>query len=383
MNRRIFLSGAVGIGTTLALQGCGGGNDDQLSARQIQLDKLINDFTIKSGVPGAAVALLDTSKTISSVAGLRVLGRPEKIVVTDSFHVGSNAKSMLAMLILKSAELGELKLETPIYELVPSLRSTGLPAYARVTLEQLLSHKAGFEPLLDVPSIEEILPRFEGTAREQRAQALVFFTSREPKAQPGFEFLYANGGYGAAAAILERVTNKSFEQLLNERLFTPLDINASVGWPAATNPAAPYGHYFSEGNFIPFGPDEPVTQFRDALTPAGNVSMSIVDYSKYLRAHLSALRGETPKVLSKASYERMHKAIPDTQFGYALGWATDGKDKLGWQLDYHYGSTDIFGCFALLQPAKNRAVAVMVNGEKPPFEEPMIELAYGILALLD
>jgi CubicO group peptidase (beta-lactamase class C family) len=111
--------------------------------------------------------------------------------------------------------------------------------------------------------------------------------------------------------------------------------------------------------------------------------MAVRDYAKYLRANLSALRGETPQVISRASYDRLHRAIAGNDFGYALGWATDGKDKQGQQLDYHYGSTDIFGCFALLQPTKNRAVAVMVNGEKPPFEEPISALSYAILALLD
>ncbi len=390
MNRRNFLSSATALSSMMALSACGGGNDVvgdireiRVAAQQVRLDQLLAAFMAKTGVPGAAVSLIDTREDIASVAGVRILGKPEKILVGDAFHVGSNAKSMLAVLIMRSVELGELKLETPIYVLAPSLRSTGNAAFAGVTLEQLLSHKAGIERLLDVPSIEEILPVFEGSATEQRKQALTFLTSREPAAIPGTDFLYANGGYAVAAAVLESVTGKSYERLIDERLFVPLGIKANVGWPAQAVATAPYGHYFEEGKFTPFAPDEPRAQFRPALTPAGNVSMPIRDYAQYLRANLTALRGDPPKLLTRASYERLHRALSGTQFGYALGWATDGKDKQGQQLDYHYGSTDIFGCFALLQPAKDRAVAVMVNGEKPPFEVPISELAYAILALLD
>jgi D-alanyl-D-alanine carboxypeptidase len=390
MNRRNFLANTAAFGGMMALGACGGGSDVvgdvreiRVAARQVQLDQLLAAFMAKTGVPGAAVSLIDTREEIVSVAGVRVLGRPEKVLIGDAFHVGSNSKSMLAMLIMRSVELGELKLETPIYDLVPSLRSTGKAAYAGVTLEQLLSHKAGIEPLLDVPSIVEILPEFEGSPTEQRKLALVFLTSREPAATPGTDFLYANGGYAVAAAVLESVTGKSYERLIDERLFAPLGIKASIGWPAQAVAAAPYGHYFEDGKFTPFAPDEPRALFRPALTPAGNVSMPIRDYAQYLRANLSALRGDTPKLLTRASYERLHRAVPGTQFGYALGWATDGKDKHRQQLDYHYGSTDIFGCFALLQPAKDRAVGVMVNGEKPPFDEPISTLAYAILALLD
>jgi D-alanyl-D-alanine carboxypeptidase len=202
-------------------------------------------------------------------------------------------------------------------------------------------------------------------------------------ATPGASFAYSNGGYAAAAAVLETVTGKSYERLIDERLFAPLSIKGAIGWPGQASAAAPYGHLFDGTAFAPLAPDEPIAQFRPALTPAGNVSMNVVDYARYLRAHLSALRGEAAKALTNASYQRMHRAIAGTQFGYALGWATDGKDKQQQQVTYHYGSTDIFGCYALVQPAKNRAVAVMVNGEKPPFDEALGALSYAILALLD
>lgn len=388
MHRRTFLSGAIMLGSGLVLYGCGGGGDAPartapLSSKQGALDQLARDFLAKTGVPGVSVALLNTSEEIVAASGVRVLGQPAKLLATDAMHIGSNAKSMLAMLVLRSEELGELRLETPIYDLLPQLRSTGKAAYARVTLEQLLSHRAGIEPLLVTQDIEETLAQFEGDASDQRRQALVFLTAREPVAPPGASFVYSNGGYAVAAAVLETVTGKSYERLIEERLFSPLGVNGTIGWPGQATAAAPYGHLFVNGSFTPLTPDEPIAQFRAALSPAGNVSMNVIDYARYLRAHLAALRGESSKALNNANYQRMHRAIAGTQFGYALGWATDGKDKQQQQADYHYGSTDIFGCFAIVQPAKNRAVAVMVNGEQPPFDEPISSLSYAILSLLD
>jgi D-alanyl-D-alanine carboxypeptidase len=386
MTRRSFVGVGAALGASLTISGCGSATGDSsplLADKQAALDKLLKEFMTKTGVPGAAVSLMNTRNSIQQVAGVRVLGKTEKIVGSDAFHIGSNVKSMLAMLVMRSVELNELKLETPIYQLVPSLKSTGKTAYANVTLENLLSHKAGIETLLDVPSIEEILPVFNGTAVEQRRQALVFLTRREPIGIPGNSFNYSNGSYACAAAVLEAVTGKSYEQLLVDRLFTPLGLKGTIGWPGQAVASAPYGHYFFDDVFTPFEPNDPRSAFRPALTPAGNVSMNVFEYTRYLTAHLSALRGKEFLGLAKASYERLHKAIPGADFGYALGWATDGKDKQNQQLDYHYGSTDIFGCFALLQPSKNRAVAVMVNGEKPPFEEPISALAYAILGLLD
>jgi D-alanyl-D-alanine carboxypeptidase len=183
MHRRTFLSSAILLGSSYALYGCGGGEDTTnrirpLSSKQAALDQLLLDFLAKTGVPAVSAALLNTSEEIVSASGMRVLGQSEKVLATDAFHIGSNAKSMLAMLIMRSVELGELRLETPIYDLVPQLRLTGKAAYASVTLEQLLSHRAGIEPLLVTQDIEETLPQFDGSATEQRRQALTFLLIR-------------------------------------------------------------------------------------------------------------------------------------------------------------------------------------------------------------
>lgn len=383
MQRRTFALGTTAIGAHLLLQGCGGAELAKLSAKQAAVDKLASDFLAQYKVPALSVALLNTRESIASAQGVRVIGQTAKVQISDVFHLGSNTKSMLAMLIMRSVELGELRLESPIYDLIPKLRTTGLAAYAGVTLEQLLSHRTGIEPLLVTEDIDNVLPVFEGSASSQRQQALSFLTTREPVALPGGSFVYSNGGYAVAAAVLEATTGKSYEQLIQERLFAPLGIEATIGWPGQARPDAPYGHFYSGSAFTPIAPDAPIAQFRPALTPAGNISMNILNYSKYLQAHLAALKGEVARCLSFASYQRMHKAIPGTEFGYALGWATDGKDKQGKQADWHYGSTDIFGCYAVLQPAKNRAVGILVNGEIPSFDEPLSKLAYAILALTD
>jgi CubicO group peptidase (beta-lactamase class C family) len=161
IDRRSFIRTSAAFTSVLALPACGSGDDSPLLAnKQAALDKQITEFMAKTGVPGAAVSLMNTRNSIQQVAGVRELGKSPKVVGGDSFHIGSNAKSMLAMLIMRSVELNELKLETPIYQLVPSLKSSGKSAYANVTLENLLSHRAGIETLLDVPSIEKNIACF-------------------------------------------------------------------------------------------------------------------------------------------------------------------------------------------------------------------------------
>ena len=386
MRRRQFIQLPIAIGGAAFLSACGSSGEIAPITKQADLDALASSFVANTGIPGIVISLLNTKSQIVSAAGIRRVGKTDKIQISDTFHIGSNAKSMLAMLVMRSVELGELSLDVPIYNLLPKLKQSGLSAYSNVTIDQLLSHKAGLVELLVTSEIDEVLPVFEGSAVQQRQKALEFLLAREPIAPAGTAFVYSNAGYAVVAAVLEARTGLSFEQLLEQRLFKPLGITGSFGWPGQTSPNAVYGHLFDQSTFIPLEPDDARAAFRPAITPAGNVSMSMLSYSTYLRAHLSALRSEASTALTIASYQRLHRppidSVRDAPFSYALGWVTDGKDNSGDQADWHYGSTDIFGCYAVLQPSKNRAVAIAVNGEKPPFDDALRSLAYQAIALL-
>jgi D-alanyl-D-alanine carboxypeptidase len=392
MNRRTFNLSAFNLttlglfaGAPLYLYGCGDARDiiSALTGKQDRLDQLAVDFLKATGVPGVALSLLNSQAELVSVKGLRSIERSDSLTDADSFHIGSNAKSMLAMIAARSVELGEIQWDTPILKAWPSLASFSLPAYASVTFEELLAMRAGFPTLLTLPEVVEIVPIFPGSLSQQRLLTTQFLLSQEPVATPKKFFNYSNANYVVAATLLEQLTGKSFETLILERVFQPLGLTASLGWPGLTSAAAPLGHFFQEGKFRALSANDPLSTFPEVFSPGGNVSLNIRQYAKYLRAHLTALSTGPSLGLTSSSYLKLHTQVADNDFGYALGWTTNQKDSKGQQIDQHYGSTDIFGCYALLQPKKNRAVAVMVNGETPNFEGPLSTLANKILSLLD
>jgi CubicO group peptidase (beta-lactamase class C family) len=75
-------------------------------------------------------------------------------------------------------------------------------------------------------------PREEADARASRLDVTKKTLALAPSAPPGNQFIYANRGYIAASAMLEAVTGKPWEALMQSYIFTPLKMEgAGFGAP--------------------------------------------------------------------------------------------------------------------------------------------------------
>ena len=93
------------------------------------------------------------------------------------------------------------------------------------------------------------------------------------------------------------------------------------------------------------------------LRPAGDISMSLGDYARFLQMNLQALTGTDSKFLSVATVTRLH-ASP-MQDEYALGWGTFQID--GVRSSTHAASGGSFYAIVTLQPDRDEGVAVVAN----------------------
>src|SRR5690606_36005244 len=108
----------------------------------------------------------------------------------------------------------------------------------------------------------------------------------------------------------------SFEELLQERVLTPLGIEALWGWPGRGGAAAPWGHGAGLLGLSASDPDGDY-HLEDYMNPAGGLSLSMEDYGRFLSLQLKALRNEDEGLpISAAAVRMTHEAIGD----YSLGW---------------------------------------------------------------
>lgn len=133
------------------------------------------------------------------------------------FRIGSVTKQFTAALIMQLVEEGKIKLDGKLTDYLTDYRKdTG----DKVTIHQLLNHTSG------IPSYTG-LPGF--MANESRDPYSVGnfvkkFASGDLEFEPGTKFAYNNSGYFLLGAIVEKVTGKTYEAVLRERITGPLDM---------------------------------------------------------------------------------------------------------------------------------------------------------------
>lgn len=318
-----------------------------------EIEAVLRGIREKHGLPAMAAVVVHSDSMEVGAVGVRRVGGNEAVTLNDLFHIGSNGKSMTSTLAGLLVEEGALTWDLTLAEGFPDLRIH--PDYAGVTLKQLLSHTAGLPPM--TAGLEfAFVPKVTGSPTEQRRTFAAWLLERAPAFPPGKEFHYSNAGYSVAALLIESRAGTPWEELLRRRLFQPLGLKVVFGWPTVAGPAQPVGHVRGAGGLEP---QDPGYQLGPALAPAGDISLSILDYGRYLQAHLRGLRG-CPDLLRPETYRFLHEPVDENLgTGYALGWGVRELD--GVPTHGHSGSAGTFYTRLALQPTRDFAVAVVTN----------------------
>lgn len=147
----------------------------------------------------------------------RELGIPNG--TATRFQIGSVTKVFTAMLVLKQVEEGRIGLDKTISDYLPDYPpETG----KQITIRHLLTHTSG------IPHHYQALPDYF-TSRDHYfhtpRELIRLFQDVPLKHKPGERFTYSSPGYYILGAILQRVTGKSYAELLQEYICLPLGLS--------------------------------------------------------------------------------------------------------------------------------------------------------------
>jgi CubicO group peptidase (beta-lactamase class C family) len=311
---------------------------------------LINAARESYQIPGMAVAVVRNGRILLLDAlGIRRVGFPEQITPADRFHLGSISKPMTATMLATLVQEGLLDWNTTLRNVFSE--DEVYPSLHPVTLAQLLSHWGGIQPFTDDAELDPIT-KFEGTSFEKRQGFVQWILKREPFLPPGSDHLYSNAGYSIAAAMAERRTGNSWEDLMRSRLFEPLSMHsADFGWPAKHLTDQPWGHRERGGQPVPHDPYDNYQLENSFIGPAGDIHCNMEDLARFASLHLEGLRGK-PGILSAETIQRLH-AAPVSE--YALGWNIYETNS------QHQGSAETFFASLVVMPQENLAFALAAN----------------------
>ena len=132
-------------------------------------------------------------------------------------RLGSITKQFTAMLILQLVAEGKLDLNKPITTYLPDYPKT---SGAIITSHHLLTHTSGIPNYTSFPKFMEDESRNPYTPEA----FLKIFAEKPLDFKPGEKFSYSNSGYFLLGVLIEKLSGKSYEQMLQDKIFTPLNM---------------------------------------------------------------------------------------------------------------------------------------------------------------
>lgn len=321
------------------------------------LDAELEAIRAKHQLPSlAALAMIGGEVRASGAVGLRRLGGTEHVTRQDKWHIASCTKPMTATLAAMLVEEGKIRWNTTVGETFPELRESMDPLWVPVTLEMLLAHRGG-APAKAPENLWRNAAARSGTVAEQRASFVNGLLLRRPEVAPGTQYLYSNQGYTIAGAMLERVTRKSWEELMRTMLFASCSMpTAGFGVPAAIGSVdQPWGHAGEEMTPVEPGPlaDNP-----PAIGPAATVHATLAEFARFAALHALGDRVGT-LFLKREGFRKLHTAQPGQD--YALGWIVTPRAWAGGDALTHAGSNTTFYIVVWVAPAKDAVFVAATN----------------------
>ena len=325
--------------------------------------ELVTETVSKEHIPGMIAAIVDSSgiPQIES-AGVRKMGSSEAITHADHFHLGSCGKAMTSALMAMLVGENKLQWETTFIDVFPELKDTIHPDYEDITLHQLLTHRAGIED----PSGQ--LAEHDNPDIKERRYLYMKDILKEPSQISAGDFQYSNIGYCIAGIMAERVTGKSWEELMEERIFKPLGMNsAGFGQPGTTGLVdQPWGHHKVDNVWQPSQTDNP-----EEIGPAGTVHCAIEDWVRFLTLFL---KQDDTEILKRRQIEKLVEPVGN----YACGWLVEQRDWTNGNALFHNGSNARWYVAVWIAPEINRAFIVGTNS----FDDHTTEIMEGAMRSL-
>lgn len=313
-------------------------------------------------VPGVAVGAIKDGKVVLAKGyGYRDVEKQLPMTSRTLLAIGSNSKSFTVTLMGILSDEGRLDWGRRVRSYLPDFELQDDVATRLMTPTDLVTHRSG-------------LPRHDQVwfpAMFSRKELYGRLRHLDPSETFRHQYQYNNLMFMTAGVLVERITGESWDDLIRQRIFTPLGMtrsNTSVrDMPTSDDFALPYMQRGGKITAVPF-------RNIDAIGPAGAINSTIDDMLRYVQMHIDHGGADGKTIISKRFAMRMqsvHSAMPVTidpdapvytemgPGGYGLGVAV--RSYRGHKLVDHTGGIDGFMSAMSWMPHDRLGIVVLTN----------------------
>lgn len=315
--------------------------------------------------PGATAYVSGPHGEWSGAAGWANVAKHVRMAPDAPLRLESVSKLWTAVVVLKLAEEGKLKLDDRVDRWLPAF----FPYGKRITIRELLNHTSGmvddndwttnaeywFAKVHDPKLRAEILHVAQARERDPSFQFSPLLEMRFAAAvpllsEPGTRFHYSNVGYITAGVIAAKAAHESLDSLYRRIIIEPLGLKSGVYAPGDTwNGDHAVGYSVRKGGRLLAASD----WWSGALAAQGGIVASARDEARFL---VGLMRG---KLLSPGSLRELR--TPNSADGvYALGV---GRDTICGRVAYaHNGGGVAYASSAIVSEDGSRVAVLLLNG---------------------
>lgn len=314
--------------------------------------------------------------------GVRVAGEPAAVDTSTVFQIGSISKSFTATVMGTLVDEGKVAFDDRVVDRYPGFQMYDPWVTREFMVWDLMAQHSGLAPYAGDSAASIGFTRQDFVNGTRHLRPVSSFRS---------EFAYVNNLWLTAAALQERVTGRTWEDLVADRVFKPLGMTATSntldGLLRGGNIALP--HLLVDGRPMPTRADHWGIGAAYAFAPAGGINSTVLDMANYVIAHArqGAFRGtvlvkpETARWLHAPKTIIALKGPANVQRGvaglgpafYCQGWLRQFLSPT--PLVWHNGGTPGSKAVAAFTPDGDLGVVVLSNLAETELPEATAQIA--------
>ena len=305
-----------------------------------QMDSIIA-IAKDAGAPAIEVVHVKKGKITSLHWGVKKAGTTDSITNETAFQAASLTKVVTAYAFFKLYDKGLINLDTPLYHYYAYDRLANEPGKELITARMVLTHRTG-------------LLNWEGavSTKEWRESPLhLQFT-------PGTKYMYSGEGYYFLQLVMEKVSGKSFQHLIESEVFAPLGMHHSqILWKDTLLENIAFGHY-EDGKPRNLGKYTTINAAYSMYTTADDYTLFI---QKALNRGVGLRKTTHQLMISKANEVQKAEGVSpdDAHVPIALGMRLQYNEAGTWL--WHTGSNPGFRCFFITNPKTGESLTAFLN----------------------